>query len=264
MQRDPLIPLKEAYNYLFTSWANETIQTAVKTKWETLNAKERRELIARISPQAPESQQNPTALVDGKKVDMAGLASLLPELCVVDIIKKDNLIATIDSIASPESFSQMALTQLHNYLRPGLIKGRIQFTPKAPFNPSSFVAIYSDSEFGKIFTLTGPLENSPEMLELFKSGALVTSPEYEALVVRIKLLIETCVLSVQDLQGLPTRLNFAPVVVKGECRRCKKTQTNDGKALLKCVRCGNAEYCSKDCQVQDWKAGHKQNCVAPQ
>ena len=39
------------------------------------------------------------------------------------------------------------------------------------------------------------------------------------------------------------------------CRVCGK----EGKMLL-CSKCKNAKYCSKDCQVQDWKV-HKKDCT---
>ena len=32
------------------------------------------------------------------------------------------------------------------------------------------------------------------------------------------------------------------------------------KKPLVCSQCKAAAYCSKDCQVKDWKAGHKQAC----
>ena len=33
-----------------------------------------------------------------------------------------------------------------------------------------------------------------------------------------------------------------------------------GKKLLRCTRCKIALYCSKDCQVEAWKNGHKREC----
>lgn len=35
---------------------------------------------------------------------------------------------------------------------------------------------------------------------------------------------------------------------------------SDESSLRKCAACKNARYCSKECQVQDWRAGHKQTC----
>ena len=30
--------------------------------------------------------------------------------------------------------------------------------------------------------------------------------------------------------------------------------------LLQCAKCKAAAYCSKECQIRDWKAGHKRDC----
>lgn len=31
--------------------------------------------------------------------------------------------------------------------------------------------------------------------------------------------------------------------------------------MKKCSRCKKVVYCSKECQLKDWKAGHKHVCV---
>jgi hypothetical protein len=41
------------------------------------------------------------------------------------------------------------------------------------------------------------------------------------------------------------------------CKRCN----HPGNST--CIRCGQARYCSRACQVDDWKAGHKQECKPP-
>ncbi|CAG8759886.1 11082_t:CDS:1, partial [Dentiscutata heterogama] len=43
--------------------------------------------------------------------------------------------------------------------------------------------------------------------------------------------------------------------VNGELDSEKKSQ------LLVCSGCGRANYCSKECQKNDWKNGHKQQCA---
>eukprot|EP00978_Attheya_sp_CCMP212_P016325 scaffold42639_cov37-Attheya_sp.AAC.8 len=45
------------------------------------------------------------------------------------------------------------------------------------------------------------------------------------------------------------------------CRHCNKMETSQEfqMALKQCSRCGNAFYCSKECQVADWKS-HKKYC----
>jgi hypothetical protein len=50
-------------------------------------------------------------------------------------------------------------------------------------------------------------------------------------------------------------------VVK-RCRYCDKTETQmDGTLLMKCQRCKVTYYCSRECQVTDWKR-HKEMCKA--
>lgn len=40
------------------------------------------------------------------------------------------------------------------------------------------------------------------------------------------------------------------------CQWCLKGEVK----LFTCSRCKNASYCSKECQAQHWKSGHKQDC----
>ena len=46
------------------------------------------------------------------------------------------------------------------------------------------------------------------------------------------------------------------------CRHCDKIETRDGAIkLMKCQRCKETYYCSRECQVADWKR-HKKMCKA--
>lgn len=48
------------------------------------------------------------------------------------------------------------------------------------------------------------------------------------------------------------------------CHHCSKTAQEAGAAaagLLRCSRCRSALYCSKDCQLAAWKAGHRDRCA---
>jgi hypothetical protein len=44
----------------------------------------------------------------------------------------------------------------------------------------------------------------------------------------------------------------------GWCSYCNNE--NLGLELKKCSQCKSAEYCSKECQVADWKGLHKKHC----
>jgi hypothetical protein len=61
------------------------------------------------------------------------------------------------------------------------------------------------------------------------------------------------------LQSLALLSNCGDDVVK-VCRNCDKTEIQmDGALLMKCKRCKVVYYCSKECQVTDWKS-HKTTC----
>jgi hypothetical protein len=65
--------------------------------------------------------------------------------------------------------------------------------------------------------------------------------------------------SLARLQTLALFSNYECGVVKS-CRNCEKLETQmDGALLMKCNRCKVTYYCSKDCQVADWKR-HKGWC----
>jgi hypothetical protein len=44
----------------------------------------------------------------------------------------------------------------------------------------------------------------------------------------------------------------------GSCTNCGNEDLK--MELMKCSQCKMAEYCSKECQVADWRAGHKKEC----
>jgi hypothetical protein len=60
------------------------------------------------------------------------------------------------------------------------------------------------------------------------------------------------------LQGLARLSNLDQSYVD-ICNHCEKVETLDGAKLMKCQRCKLTYYCSKECQVADWK-GHKKFC----
>ncbi|KDO33940.1 hypothetical protein SPRG_01819 [Saprolegnia parasitica CBS 223.65] len=50
------------------------------------------------------------------------------------------------------------------------------------------------------------------------------------------------------------KLGFMKHITGHECYACGKTATTS------CARCISVRYCSKECQTEDWKAGHKRAC----
>lgn len=47
------------------------------------------------------------------------------------------------------------------------------------------------------------------------------------------------------------------------CAFCNKEPEQDSR-FDKCAKCKAVCYCSRDCQIQHWKGGHKRVCTAPQ
>eukprot|EP00978_Attheya_sp_CCMP212_P003707 scaffold7843_cov47-Attheya_sp.AAC.2 len=51
---------------------------------------------------------------------------------------------------------------------------------------------------------------------------------------------------------------------KGQCSKCGAVESSSSTSTLVilsvCARCKVVQYCSRDCQVLDWKGGHKQAC----
>jgi hypothetical protein len=46
----------------------------------------------------------------------------------------------------------------------------------------------------------------------------------------------------------------------GRCSYCN-SEDRPKTDLKRCSQCKAVHYCSKDCQVKDWKAGHKKDCA---
>ena len=47
----------------------------------------------------------------------------------------------------------------------------------------------------------------------------------------------------------------------GNCRKREPENATREQKLLKCARCQDTLYCSRECQVADWKRGHKVECA---
>lgn len=59
-------------------------------------------------------------------------------------------------------------------------------------------------------------------------------------------------------QGDPYEAPYKLQDTEAVCRRCYKVFEDNAKMI--CGGCKRVFYCSRDCQVQDWKNGHKRDC----
>lgn len=64
-------------------------------------------------------------------------------------------------------------------------------------------------------------------------------------------------------RGEPARYN--PKALRKEagnqCFTCAKLEGEGGKKLLKCARCAQIFYCSRECQKKDWKRHKATSCL---
>ena len=77
-------------------------------------------------------------------------------------------------------------------------------------------------------------------------------------------------LSLTAAASLPCGHMFHPACAEGlrVCLMCRiafvRAQCGVAAPNLKaCGRCGDAAYCSRECQIAHWKGGHKKKCVSP-
>jgi hypothetical protein len=63
-----------------------------------------------------------------------------------------------------------------------------------------------------------------------------------------------------DVQGYSKALDVS--LFRYKCHNCdiQSKDLPEGQKLLRCGSCGEVFYCSKSCQVQHWKSGHKRDC----
>ena len=63
---------------------------------------------------------------------------------------------------------------------------------------------------------------------------------------------------------LAEELGIPFVDMEPACANCRKREPENAtreQKLLKCSRCRDTLYCSRECQVTDWKRGHKMKCA---
>jgi len=61
------------------------------------------------------------------------------------------------------------------------------------------------------------------------------------------------------VSGKQLRLKPNNLVKRTTCSQC---DTESSAVLKKCSKCGVSAYCSRKCQLQHWKGGHKQSCCS--
>ena len=67
-------------------------------------------------------------------------------------------------------------------------------------------------------------------------------------------------ISEDDGWSEPKKRKKKGVLSKERCRGCDRVENKYETKFSMCANCGTARYCSKKCQIEDWKRSHKKNC----
>ena len=116
-----------------------------------------------------------------------------------------------------------------------------------------------------LFKAAGNAEGHPDSAKL--EARLQLPPGHMLLVAQLAMSDGTAWLETRQLQlagvklqiGEPTAVEQAPQ--RRVCGGCGASEA-PGATFQACSRCKAQHYCTKDCQVRAWKAGHKGQCVA--
>ena len=66
----------------------------------------------------------------------------------------------------------------------------------------------------------------------------------------------------QPVEQQPSATQVALAAGAKECSYCGRVPgAHMGQRLSRCARCKQVRYCSKECQLNHWKAGHSKQCV---
>ena len=106
-------------------------------------------------------------------------------------------------------------------------------------------------EQSRVEATQGQLARGLEEVNKLQGG----DPEEEELVKSVEFVHEADL-----LYAVPTFSETTPVCCARGCEKTGGAGGSSGDSGGKCSKCGGAIYCSRACQVQDWKASHKRLC----
>lgn len=230
--------------------------------WQGMEVKTRHNLLRAVTPEA----------VAEKKTDPTGI---LPELIMEDLINDGNeFVRVVENIVKDD-------LRVHYSNDTKLIRKLIfQHKLEPDESHTSFISIMEGGDH-----IGAAMEINFERLEetgtkgqinqLISAGLAVEGPVFSHVSERRHKLTMTVSLILDEMIG--GVFNFFPAIENqmaetsttekiAQCCHfsCKNTQWTDenGNAteLKLCTHCQGAAYCSKKCQVEDWKAHHKAKC----
>lgn len=197
-----------------------------------------------------------------KEAAKHGNTSILAMLLEYDVdVNETEGINDEDNLTSLES----AIVELHHDCVELLLKHGAKFdvsSKQIPYGPIEIAARIGDKRLFELLLQykpkipSGLLQTVIKMkrayiVQLLKDYNNETNPNEELEDSLTKDIDELCS-SIKDLEIEPVK----------QCNCCKKIFDLCNVKVSRCSRCKKVYYCSRDCQVKDWKEGHKVECSA--
>jgi hypothetical protein len=245
--------------------------TKFSTTWRGMTRQARQRLLQTVGPEMARNSRDPEAY---------GQLLLIPELVVDRLSTNGNaLLEVIESIMS---------TDLANLYRKDDQRIRILIQQRQLDRDPSRDGVFHMLVGDNIEHVGAPMRlNMQRMREtgteakimatfmaLMQAGTVLEGAVFGHVMSRRFLLLQTVALLLDEMRtevfDKNSPMDDAPIMrrmlqcSREGCTNTKFTDSNGKQEPLKlCTRCRGAAYCSRDCQVTDWKKRHKQFCGKP-
>ncbi|KAI9103103.1 hypothetical protein DFS34DRAFT_646485 [Phlyctochytrium arcticum] len=212
--------------------------------WEKMSSDARKSFIKECNPTYPEAESE---------------FLLAPEMSVSHLTEGSNLMKIFELWTEAE-ISDLAFRTL-SYIRMLALDNRL--VPQVELMSDVFIHIQVKESFGKPITLTEKSRDQDRdfLKSYLEQGAFATTVEFDWVMTRLYWIVHA-------LGGFATE--YSEIYLKKPasnmysphtgCGNCGRSKAKDGSSLKVCQLCKVQSYCSRDCQVADWKKDHKLRC----
>lgn len=122
-----------------------------------------------------------------------------------------------------------------------------------------FINILNQNKSGKhvvIFASAHQVEKiNKQICKLYSITPIISYSKSEEVTIQSLSLSEKHIFTNPNLQEI-----FDAIIVHKYCQTCYASTKADGSTLDRCSTCKKVNYCSRECQIKDWKLKHKAMC----
>ena len=246
-----------------------------RATWKRMNRTTRRNMIRIVCPTLPESISNPTFTMSGETHSVHGAVLTIPAPLsnVADLIEGENLPNELTRLTS-NPVSEVWATFTHHIKENA--KDFVKFDPREVSDHFSgklakyHVFIEADESKGDItcFELNRPEDKrdvkgfeAREMKSIFEGYLGCRGYEWKVISTCVSNTIITLATICDEYRVVVLKKSVPYKITLDHmtCWQCKKEASSTVK-LSRCGKCSLATYCSRECQLLHWKAGHKTEC----